>query len=265
VWRRATGEFRVLPTFVIIGAQRAGTSSLYRWLCQHPAVRRATRKELHYFDANLDRGETWYRSHFPLAASMSTLHARYGAAATGEASPLYLADPEVPERLDRLLPDARLIVLLRDPVERAISHYFHEVDEGREHLPIDEAMEVDRRRLQSFSPGSNYGYIGRGRYADQIRRWRKVVPLNRMLVLRSEDMFADPTGTVDAALHFVGVDPSQLSAQRYHALNALDRGAERVPLGVRDLLREEFGPSNADLERLLGARFRWGEPLHKLS
>lgn len=258
VWRRTTGEFRVLPTFVILGAQRAGTSSLYRWLCQHPAVHQATRKELHYFDFNFDRGETWYRSHFPLAATMSTMRVRYGAAATGEASPFYLADPQVPQRLDRLLPDARLIVLLRDPVERAISHYFHEVDEGREQLPIEQAMHADRRRIASCSAGASYGYIGRGRYADQLRQWQAVVPVDRMLVLRSEDMFAAAAVTVNTALRFVGVDPLQARTRPYQALNAVDRSSGKVPPAVVDLLREEFGPSNADLERLIGRQFGWG-------
>ena len=115
-WRYATADLRGRPHFVILGTQRGGTSSLFRWLNAHPDVLRPTRKEIHYFDIHYDKGARWYRSQFPLA--------RRGKV-TGEASPYMLYHPLAPARAARGLPrTTRLIVLLREPVERTVSDYW---------------------------------------------------------------------------------------------------------------------------------------------
>ncbi len=124
IYRRLTSGSRRLPDFIILGAQRAGTSSLYYYLSQHPQILPAVRKELHFFDDHYRRGLGWYRSQFPTRGARGTI--------TGEATPYYLSHPHAPARIQRLLPQARLIVLLRNPVERAISHYFFEVSHQRE-------------------------------------------------------------------------------------------------------------------------------------
>src|SRR5215470_750369 len=130
--RRATASARALPDFLIIGAQKAGTTSLYAYLTAHRDVRPAGRKEVHYFDlgftAGAELGEGWYRSMFPLRARLALDGRRTGRPVrTGEASPYYLFHPAAPQRAAALVPEARLLVLVRDPVERAWSHYRHEV------------------------------------------------------------------------------------------------------------------------------------------
>ncbi len=119
------GQPRALPDAVILGAMKSGTTSLHNYLVQHPGVIEPLRKEVHYFDVNLERGERWYRAHF----------GREGEPGLNlDSSPYYLFHPAVPRRLHDLLPDAKLVVLLRDPVRRAYSHYWHERDKGREPL-----------------------------------------------------------------------------------------------------------------------------------
>ena len=108
-------RLRMLPDFVIIGAQKSGTSSLYDFVVQHPAILPAAKKELHYFSLGYKKGEYWYRLRFPIRASQKLL--------SGEASPIYLFYPMVPGRMKKLLPDVKLIVILRNPVDRAYSHY----------------------------------------------------------------------------------------------------------------------------------------------
>lgn len=126
-WARIDSGAHLLPDYLIIGTQRGGTSSLYNYLVQHPAVGRALTKELRFFDRYYGKGVDWYRSCLPSAASRERLRGRSGLdLVVGEASPDYLFSPHAPGRVRQLLPDVKLIVLPRDPVERAWSGYQHE-------------------------------------------------------------------------------------------------------------------------------------------
>ncbi|HYF40703.1 MAG TPA: sulfotransferase domain-containing protein, partial [Gemmatimonadales bacterium] len=141
-YRKLTGPLRGLPSVLLIGAQKAGTTSLFNYMAEHPAVLPPSNKEIHYFDLNPTRGLTWYRSHFPYN------HQLRDGSVTVDASPYYLAHPGVPQRAAQLLPGARLLVLLRNPVDRAYSHYQHEVRGGREPLSFEEAIAREPERLE---------------------------------------------------------------------------------------------------------------------
>src|SRR5262245_42743754 len=194
--RTPTGGLRRLPDLLVIGAQRCGTSSLYRYLGRHPDVTPSLRKEVEYFSRRFDRGERWYRAHFALANGRSRL--------AFEATPDYLFHPFAAQRAAGVVPGARLVVMLREPIARAWSHYHHMVALGHEPLDFDAAVaaEPDRcapdlRRLADdpyHDPVAllRYSYVARGRYAEQLSRWREHFPADRMLVVRSEDFFADP-------------------------------------------------------------------------
>src|SRR5439155_3447898 len=145
-----TSAIRMLPDYLIIGAQRAGTTSLYLYLTQHPCVAPVViGKGVHYFDVDFAKGPGWYRGHFPVAARRYLSRVgRDRPLITGEGSPYYLFHPLVPERVAALLPEARLIALLRDPVERAYSHYQHFVERGIETLTFEQALEAEPERLK---------------------------------------------------------------------------------------------------------------------
>ncbi|MGH8010521.1 MAG: sulfotransferase domain-containing protein, partial [Candidatus Binatia bacterium] len=142
--RRPTARWRTLPTLLIIGAQRCGTSSLFKYLGAHPRCKASIRKEVRFFTQYYDRGENWYRSHFPLALSGDS----GSTGVTFEASPDYLLDPRTPSRVVRHLPDIRLIAILRNPIERAYSHYRHFRRLGLEELPFEEALHREPERIQ---------------------------------------------------------------------------------------------------------------------
>ncbi|MFO7955055.1 sulfotransferase family protein [Thioalkalivibrio sp.] len=140
----ATWSKRGLPDFIIIGAQKSGTTSLYAYLSQHPQLFPSSTKEVHFFDGGLDpsvdtfkKGMPWYRAHFPLRKNMGANQRTF------EASPLYIFNPLAPERIANVVPNVKIIALLRNPTERAISHFFHERRRGREPLAIDEALEKE--------------------------------------------------------------------------------------------------------------------------
>jgi len=256
--RRITWRQRAQPAFLIIGAQRAGTTSLFRALSQHPHLVPSFVKEVHYFDGggqpgtdNYARGEAWYRSHFPLRATLGT------DGKTFESSPLYLFHPQAPARLHALLPKARLIVLLRDPVERAISQYFLEQRRGNEPLPLLQALKAEEQRLQVTSAFSfhHHSYKTRGHYAEQLQRYLTLFPREQLLILPSEHWFSQPQTVLQSACAFVGVPP--FSAPPDLRNNAPSRPTPAIEPAVYAYLNDYFTPRNQALFALLGEVFDW--------
>jgi sulfotransferase family protein len=264
--RFATRELRAPPAAIVIGAQKAGTSSLFAYLTANPAITRPLSKEIHYFDISYHRGIDWYRAHFPTRRHLERLRGRLGSEALSiEATPYYLPHPLAPERVHAQLPDAKLIVMLRDPVDRAISHYHHSLDTGREQLPLERAIEREADRLEGeedrimTEPGYNsfnhrhFGYLMRGRYAEQLERWFAVLPRNQFLVLDSGELFRDPDRTMRRVCSFLGVQAHSLSS--YPALG--HRAYRTVDSATRSDLRAYFASHNERLWVLLGERFMW--------
>jgi hypothetical protein len=259
LYRTATIGFRALPDFIIIGTQRGGTTSLYNYLIQHPAIAPAARKEVHYFDANIRRGPAWYRTHFPAALSGT------GRKLTGEGTPYYLFHPCVPQRVHDLLPAVKLIVLLRNPVDRAYSHYQHEVRHGRESLTFEHAILAEQQRLSgeedrlvsdpaySSTPHQRHSYLARGIYCDQIARWQQTFSLGRMLIVRSEDFYGDPGRLTNDVLEFLGLSPIRIPTHRQYQAGEY----AKMPSRLRQRLLDYFMPHNERLRILLNRDFRW--------
>ena len=262
-----TARFRLLPDYLIIGAQRAGTTSLFKYLVEHPAVGRPfLGKGAHFFDTNYSPDLDEYRAYFPTIAYKWYVKAsRRMDAVTGEGSPYYLAHPLAPYRIAETLPDVKLIALLRDPVERAYSHYQHEVARGFEDLSFDEALEREPERLAGevermrSDPAYNsfalqhHSYLSRGLYADQLEVWYGLFPREQILVLRSEALFSDPEKTYLDVLLFLGVPAYSL--RKYEVFNP--RAYTEMGPETRHRLVEYFAEPNARLYDLLGVDFGW--------
>jgi hypothetical protein len=257
---QVTAPLRGLPSALIIGAQKGGTTSLFNYLLQHPSVLPPLRKEVHYFDFNYSHGVRWYRGHFPYAARLGR------GSLTLEGSPYYLVHPLVPQRVAQLLPDVKLIALLRNPVDRALSHYQHEVRGGRESLSFEEALarEPERlaeeeRRLQDepnyYSYNHHrYSYVRRGLYLEQLRRWAKHFPRAQLLVLSSERLFRDPVGTTALVQQFLGLETQPLRIDRPFVQREYNRN---LPPEWRAKLATFFEPHNRGLFQWLGEEFDW--------
>lgn len=202
-------KFHPLPDFLILGTQKGGTTSLYRWLAEHPGFRAARTKEVHYFDNRFDRGTGWYRGHFP------PLWRRGRGTITGEATPSYLFAPSVPARVAATLPHARFVVLLRDPVKRAYSHYHHNVRMEREPRSFADAVAeevgaLDAEPVPDGDEPSRFrrnAYVERGLYARQLERWEEAVGRDRLRVEFSERLFSAPTEVLTEIAEFLGLRP----------------------------------------------------------
>ena len=247
----------MLPHFLVIGAQKSGTTSLYRLLGRHPEVVRARHKELHFFDREHARGRRWYERQLPSPLRVFVRRLAGRRTLCGEATPAYLALPEVPARVRALLPDARLVALLRDPTRRAISHYHHRVRNHGESRPIAEVLDAEllRAAQSGESSLSPLGYLARGHYARQLERWLALFPRAQILVLPAEPFYADPAPTVRRVADFVGLasfDPRR-NAGAFRVRHA-GRYA-RPPADLVARLDDHFAPHNERLLALLGSDF----------
>jgi hypothetical protein len=250
----------MLPDFVIVGAQRAGTTSLYKYLAEHPDVGRVRLgKGVHYFDTSADKSMGWYRSHFPLDAKKIPFKSR--PTHVGEGCPYYMFHPYSPARINAALPDVKVIAILRDPVERAHSQWVHETARGYETLTFEQAVKLESQRLEgqaetlgdpaakSFSH-QHHSYVSRGQYADQVQRLWDVFGQDRVLLIPSPELFGDPATTYGTTLSFLGLAPHEASYEVHNA-----RSYSKLEPSLESWLSERFGESNERLVEMLGPRF----------
>ncbi|HEV2451529.1 MAG TPA: sulfotransferase [Streptosporangiaceae bacterium] len=265
--RRPAGRARMLPGFLIVGAQRCGTTSLTRTLSEHPAVSCALlHKEVHYFDTGYRHGIGWYRSHFPLLARARQAAPDGTEPVAFESSPYYMFHPLAAERIHRDLPGVKLLVLLRDPVERTYSAHAHEVAHGYEKESYERALDLEETRLRGEAerivaePGYNsyshqhHSYRARGEYVEQLERLEVVFGRDRMLVIDSGDFFADPEPTYHEVLDFIGLPLGPEPG--FKRRNARPRSAP-MSRSIRAELEEHYRPHDERLAKWLGREPSW--------
>ncbi|MEN8239454.1 MAG: sulfotransferase domain-containing protein [Actinomycetota bacterium] len=255
IGRRATAPLRYEPKFLIIGGIRCGTTSLIRYLGQHPCVRIPATKEVHYFDWNFHRGRNWYRSWFPL-----DLERGNSDVIAGESSPAYLMDPHVPERVAETMPDARIILLVRDPVERAHSHFRLRRSRGFEpRESFSEALADEPRRMKAaMAPGKRSGvlldsYFHQGEYVVGLERWLAHFDQDQILIIQSERFFADPAASHGEVLEFLDLAPHDVG--QYDVHNAAP--AANIDPDLRSILSRRYGEANARFYEMIGQDFGW--------
>lgn len=239
------------PDYIIVGTQKGGTTSLHHYVTGHPQVGRGRGKEIHFFSWKYDKGLDWYLARFPSDGE---------AMVVGEASTSYLCHPEAPARVRRVLPDVKLIVLLRNPVDRAYSQYQMNVRKGYEALTFEDALAAEPQRLCSADSMSatlwRYSsYATRGLYAEQLEWWLDEFPREQLLVLQSETLFERPAECLREALAFLGLstwEPVEYEVHNPGSYN--DMRAE-----TRARLVAQFAPHNRRLYDLLGRDFGWDD------
>ena len=242
-----------LPYFVCVGTQKGGTTYLHGLLDKHPQVYLSRPKELHYFSLNYCNGIDWYSAFFDGANSSQIC---------GEFTPYYLFHPLAPSRINKVLPSAKILVLLRDPVERAVSHYFHSKRLGLEDLALPEALAVEGKRLLNAEESLNRGhahlshqqhsYLSRSRYERQLIRYRKIFPENQIKIYRSESLFLDTDKVWSDLLNWLGLDwiPCPISAEKYSG------SAERKAFS--------FFSERSELRSMLQPTYKWLEKFYSL-
>jgi len=243
-----------LPSVLIIGAQKAGTTSLFDILSQHPEISTSKMKEVHFADRNWWRGQSWYKRCFPKTPSI-----------TMEATPNYLFAPFAAERMMQVVPDARCIAILRNPIERAYSHYKYEYRRGGERYSFEDALAAEAERTDSdwaraeLDPEfwsfalQHQSYMRRGLYAAHLAKWEAILPRNRLLVIEDQDIFQMPRLTLEKIQAFIGV-----TQQKNLCLSHKNKGVYKTkkPQFPRTLT-QYFTDDGKALKARYGARFSW--------
>ena len=243
------------PNFIIIGAQKSGTTSLENYIAQHPQVIPAIKKETHFWYRDFDKGTNWYLAHFPPIPQSENF-------ITGEATPNYLENYQAAERIYNVFPQVKLLVILRNPIDRAFSQYHHWMRLNWEDRPFELAINTELEILiknpEKPQGDKNYwrqpgNYIGRGIYIEFIKKWLAVFPREQLLILKGENLYDKPVETMKQVFEFLGLPEHQLP--EYRKLNS----GYYSPINncIRKNLSEYFQPHNQRLEEYLGMNFDW--------
>jgi hypothetical protein len=265
--RRVDRRTHARPTFLVAGAQRCGTTSLFRALAGHPAVVGPVRyPEVHYFDLSHAKGNAWYARHFPTMAAVRAREGRVGEPVqVGESTPYYLFHPLAPARMAAALPGVKVLVLLRDPVRRAISAHGHEVRHGFETEPLDRALALEDERIAGererlvADPTArsvawqHHAYVSRGRYVDQLASLFGAVGRDNVLVIDSYDLFAQPADVLDDVLSFLGLSSSASVRLGHHNAGT----PPDVPAQLVRWIRARLADDDVRLVDLLGWTPAW--------
>jgi len=260
-----TAFSRVLPNFLIIGPPKSGTSSLFYYLCLHPCVAIPKKKEIYFFDLDYSNGMNWYKAHFPTIFQKYIMIAQHGYFSTGEATPSYLFNPHAPKRVYQSIPDVKLIILLRNPIDRAYSHYYHMVRCGYESLSFGDAIAKEQewlpreRELYSLddkyisSRYRNFSYLAQSIYIDQILNWHKYFSKQQLLIINSEHFYNNTRAAMKTAYDFLSLPENILNqfqptnVSRYPPMNPT----------TRKKLIEYFMPHNQRLYDYLALNYGW--------
>jgi len=264
VFRVLTSPFRVFPDFIIIGTEKSGTTSLYDYMIQHPSIFAARTKEVHYFDINYV-GEWWYKSHFPTVFKKNYFKRKNEKFVTGEATPYYLFHPLVPQRICQTLPKVKLIVILRNPIDRAYSLYHDNIRKKIENLSFEAAIKKEDERLKDEKEKIlansrynsiiywGYSYLTGGIYTQQLKTWFNFFHKNQFLILKTDDLQTNPNQVLNKTFSFLNVDNHEIQN-----LNTMNVGKYKpMETSTREFLHDYFYNYNKELENFLNMKFNW--------
>lgn len=239
-----------LPDFLGIGTQKGGTTTLHRLLQMHPEIYLPKCKEIHYFDKYYTSNtKKWYSSYFKEAKEEQK---------AGEITPIYMYLPEVPERIYKLLPNIKILILLRDPVERTLSHIFHAKKRGFENLTPQQAIEKEELRLKTRKMYNlqKHSYVSRSMYVEQLDRYEKLFKKDQILVLKSEQLFEETEETWKIITSFLNIKNIELTGEIPHE-NRGGENAKSIDNTLRRTLQKTFAETNKLIKRRYGIEWEW--------
>jgi hypothetical protein len=257
-----TSGLRVLPDFMVIGVGRSGTTSLFNYLDQHPSIVKSAYDEIGFFDDNFHLGMSWYRSMFPTVFTRFLVKLRTRHFMTYEVTPWYVRRPWTARRIKKLLPSIKLIVVLRNPVDRTYSHY-HMAKRNNEKRDFETVIEDDMTNISKVDTKTkNDSYflnevqnskLARGFYYEQLERWFDIFPKDQILIIPSERLSAQTRDTVQEVFEFLGLVKYEIKNTK--KVNVAEY--EKMNLETRERLVEFFRPYNKKLYDLLNCEFDW--------
>ena len=263
-FRYFTSSIRILPSFIIVGAVRCGTTSLYYNICEHSCVLPASYDEIGYFDSNYELGINWYKSMFPTKFQKEKVKSKTGICITGEDTPFYFWDKKAIKRIKQDIPKVKIIILMRNPIDRAYSNYHLGVRLGAESLTFEESIKKEMEHLMKNNELENdniekflqpRSYIAKGLYYQQIKNWFNEFSKEQILVLSTENLAMKPHQTLKQIFNFLGLPNEQIQ----NIQNRKVGNYQKMDKDTRDLLKKIFQPHNEKLFKILGSKFEWNK------
>ncbi len=264
----ATGWLHVLPDYLLIGFAKCGTTSLHEYLIQHPSIYPPLGKEIDYFDRLYGRGINWYKAKFPLKTQKffvkNILKKNF---ITGEATPRYMEHPHALMRIKNHVPNAKFIILVRNPIERAFSHYNMNLRNGYEYRSFEDALKHEEKRIQGryekMEKNENFyswdydlfGYLQHGLYINKLEKWLEIFPKEQFLILQSEEFLENPHTVYYQTLEFLNLPKWEPSG--YQFFKKREYVDKKIDQKVRQKLQDYFAPFNDELYKLVGKNFHW--------
>jgi len=257
-----TSPIRLLPNFIIVGAVRCGTTSLYYNICEHSCVLPASYDEIGFFDSNYELGINWYKSMFPTKFKRKKIESKTGICITGEDTPFYFWDKKAIERIKKEIPKIKLIVLLRNPIDRAYSNYHLGVRSGSESLSFEDSIKKEISLLEKNNDVESDGiekflrprsYIAKGFYYNQIKNWFEVFSKDQILVLNTENLAKNPHQTLEQVFNFLSLPNEQIK----NLQNRKVENYQKMSEDTRQFLRKLYKPHNEKLFKFLKKKFEW--------
>jgi len=257
-----TSSIRLLPNFIIVGAVRCGTTSLYYNICEHSCVLAAAYDEIGFFDSNYELGINWYKSMFPTKFKRKKIELKTGICITGEDTPFYFWDKKSIERIKKEIPKIKLIILLRNPIDRAYSNYHLGVRLGSESLSFEDSIKKEIELLEKNNDIESDGiekflrprsYIAKGLYHNQIKNWFKIFSKDQILVLSTENLAKKPHQTLEQIFNFLDLPNEQIK----NLQNRKVGNYQKMNEDTRQFLRKLFKPHNEKLFKFLEKKFEW--------
>ena len=258
-YRIMTNQLRVLPDFVVIGSTKSGTTSLHYYLIQHPGI--ISERNVHFFEYMQTNSIEWYRAYFPTKA-----YKNFKKLTVGEQTATYLFHPLIPKRIHTTIPNAKLIVVLRNPVDRAYSNYKHQVREGIEKRTFEEAIKSELKRIEICKNNSEYkinnddfsnhvifSYLRHGIYVDFIKAWMEFFTKEQFLILPTYDLNNNRAKFLKQVFDYLNVQNFEIKdveRQNVGEYKKLDKS-------MRKFLVDYYRPHNERLFKLLEKNFDW--------
>ena len=259
-----TSSIRVLPSFIIVGAVRCGTTSLYYNICEHSSVLPASYDEIGFFDSNYELGINWYKSMFPTKFKIKKIESKTGICITGEDTPFYFWDKKSIERIKKDIPKIKLIILLRNPIDRAYSNYHLGVRLGSESLSFEDSIKKEIELLEKNNDFESDGiekflrprsYIAKGLYYQQIKNWFDVFSKDQILILNTENLSVNPHQTLKQIFNFLNLPNEKIQ----NIQNRKVGNYQKMNENTREYLKKLFQPHNEKLFKILGREFEWNK------
>ena len=261
-WYGVTNSIRVLPDFIVIGAAKSGTTSLYHYLAQHPCIASSSYDELGYFDDNYHLGINWYKSFFPTKFTKNKIIKKYGKFLTYDVTPGYFQNLWCIKRMCKTLPDVKLILVLRNPVDRTYSHYQSSTKRGmKTKIPFRDLLDIDLKTYEQIKNDDNEylnfilnSYIGPSIYVRLVKEWLKYFRLEQLLIFSTEELAKNPREVFSRIFGFLNIKEEEINTESRQNVGGYDASLDS---DLRQRLIDFFRPHNEELFNTINQRFDW--------